>query len=393
MEIPPNLNFDTALYRRQVLTIDSRNREGFAIDIQVWSPGVAYGAGAKVLVNSVGYVATAAHIANPVFAVDLIAGLWLPYNVSSPGSYKIKFPAIRNVKAARLITTEIPNSQYVINHKNRYLDVWDSALPAPGFATVPITMGTYTSTALADELNWRLNAMLGVGFGVAYTVGYLTTTQKYLITRLGGVNTFQFLFNTGPNGYQNTNMNPATVLGFANGSDLVAATSQMSSGIVNLAGENFAFLVIKGFNSVVTTTNIQDVFAKIIWNVIPRNVTFDSFAANSVVFKNNRDVVDELEVSFVEYNGQLYDFNNLDHSYSIEFLCEHAAFKNETKADESITAQQTTPIATMSTVDMMKEIDAVAEADSARYAVTVPVEQTTTTSEPAIMCGRCVPRR
>jgi hypothetical protein len=224
----------------------------------------------------------------------------------------------------RLISMELTNSQYVINHKNRYIDFLDSGvLPVPPATchVAPLSVGTYTSTTLANEINTQLNTAVGVGFGVNYSVAYSSTTQKFTITRLGGPTT-QFLFKTGPHGSDGLNQSCAAVIGFVPTLDTVTATALTSPNLVNLAGENSVYMVMKGYPAIVTGGAIQDAFAKIILNVVPRNVVFNSFAANSLIFTNPVDVIDNFEVKIVEQSGSLYDFFNVDYSFAIEAFCE-----------------------------------------------------------------------
>lgn len=308
----------TALYKRHVLCLDSRDRENYSATAQCWAgPGVAYAIGDRVLVNSKGYQCTTAHTSTAVFTDDIVN--WIPSNVSSPSEYRIRFPALRNVKMLRLLGMELTNAQHVINHKNRFLDFLDSTTGATEH-TAALNMGTYTSTGLADEINTRMNAALGAGFGVLYTVTYSTVTQRFIITRLGGATT-QLLFLTGTHGYSNSNENPATVIGFVPALDTAVAAQLISPNMVNLAGENALYMIMKGYPAVTTSGAIQDVFAKIVLNVMPRNVVFNSFAAGSLVFTQPKDVIDNFEVRIVQYDGSLFDFNNVDHSYSIEAFC------------------------------------------------------------------------
>lgn len=313
--------FQGSLYNRRVICIDSRSRDNFSNLTQVWAgPGTVYLVNDLVLVNSIGYICLVGHISATVFTTDLAAGFWQLATVSSPSRYTVKFPGVRNVKMLRLLTAEMPNTQYVINHKNRWVDFFDT-LTATAYSA-PLYLGTYTSTSLSNEINTRMNDVMGAGFGVNFTVSYNSVTQKFIITRMGGT-TFQLLWRTGPNGFVNTNMSAAPVLGWSIASDTATAITLTSPGLVNLAGENFCNLCIKGYPAMGTSEAIGDVFAKIIWNQIPRNVCFNSFASNAIIYPNAKSYIDNFEVSFVEFNGQLYDFNNADHSFSVEFFCEN----------------------------------------------------------------------
>lgn len=231
---------------------------------------------------------------------------------TTASDYTIKFPAISQVKKMRLISTEIPNTQYVFNSVTSHIDLIDVG-GGGGAHVVTITPGSYSATELANEINLKLNAAVGVGFGIEFVVTYITFTKKFRIDRLVGGN-FSLLFATGPSVETSAGHN----LGFT--TDVVNVASATSDQIVDLAGDNYVYLQIRGFPTITNTENIEDVFAKIIWNVPPAFVTYDSFAANDIIFRNPIQLLSEFKVKFVRQDGRLYEFNNVEHSFSIEIF-------------------------------------------------------------------------
>ena len=274
------------------------------------------------------------------------------FETTTPSEYTIELDAtIKNVKMIRLATTEIANSQYTVNSKNQFIDIEEGdyiANPAPAglVATAILTPGTYTGPGLADQINTQMNAAYGVPFGTMFSVSYITETQKIRIIHVPAVpgitsRRWRLLFKTGAHGSDNLNNNMARMLGFWEGYDTawyqdntmavipvpppppavpLLSNILLSDEIVMLSGENFCYLCIRGFPAVRTTARIGDVFAKIIWNQLPRNVTFDSFAANYIVYENPISRLDKFDITFREADGSLYQFNNIEHSFTIEFL-------------------------------------------------------------------------
>lgn len=228
---------------------------------------------------------------------------------TTPSEYTIQFPMIGQVKKMRLISTEIPNSQYVINTSNNIIDFIDVGGGRSPVA-IAIVPGSYTATELANQLNTQINAEVGVGFGIQFVVTYITFTKKFIIERIVG-GTFSLLFATG----NNSETSAGHELGYT--VDLLGVTVATSDATVDLGGENYAFLQLDGYPALTTTENIENVFAKIIWNVPPAFITYDSFAANDYVLQHPRDIRD-LRVRFSRQDANLYEFNNLEHSFSIE---------------------------------------------------------------------------
>ena len=253
---------DTTLYNRHVICVDSRNRENFAN--------------------------------------------------TTPSNYEFRTPILQNVKQVRLITAEIPNTEYIFNATNNIIDFNDIA--GLGIVSATITPGTYTANNLANEINTQMNAALGVGMGIIFTVTYLTDQQHFQIDRVDG-NTFTLLWATGAN----TLVNAHYELGFENTDSAIGITSDESDLVVKLSGENFVYLCLKDMGTLFTgENNVQDAFAKIIFNVPPRAYSFDSFSENARIYSTPLARIDRLYIKFNKYDGVQYDFNTVEHSFSLE---------------------------------------------------------------------------
>ena len=88
-----------------------------------------------------------------------------------------------------------------------------------------------------------------------------------------------------------------------------------------LSGKNYAYLVIKNIeNNVNTSTKgINNVFAKLLLNGSPGYVLFSSFVSTPKEYidgllKN----LDKLDIQILDPEGELYEFNNSDFSFSLE---------------------------------------------------------------------------
>ncbi len=230
---------------------------------------------------------------------------------TTASDYYIHFPAMRQVISANLIGVEIPNSQYVINATNNSIDFNDVG-GGTGIHTATVTPGSYSALTLATEIDLEMNAALGLAPGTNFTVTYLTSLQKMRITRILNGN-FSLLWFTGPNAATSL----AKKLGFT--SDKINVASATSDQIINLAGENFVFLTIEKFGSIRSTETIQDIFGKIVWNIPPKFICYQGFVANPILFPEPINNLDRFHVRFRQQDGSLYDFNGIDHSFSVEF--------------------------------------------------------------------------
>ena len=87
---------------------------------------------------------------------------------------------------------------------------------------------------------------------------------------------------------------------------------------INLQGENYSFLCCPQLSTMMNTGDVKNIFARIILDQSPGSMVF-SYLSNPKIFdKVPLDKLDELEFSMLNYNGSLYEFNDLDYSFTLQ---------------------------------------------------------------------------
>jgi len=90
----------------------------------------------------------------------------------------------------------------------------------------------------------------------------------------------------------------------------------------------YIYLVLKGYknmehvkvsNRIVSFTD-RDIFAKVLLNVDVGKIAYNSFVHNPLIFTNVIDKISELEVEWVDEQGDLVDFGKVDHSFTLEII-------------------------------------------------------------------------
>lgn len=90
----------------------------------------------------------------------------------------------------------------------------------------------------------------------------------------------------------------------------------------------YIYLVMKGFksmshvnqrNNVIGFTD-NDIFAKILLNVPAGTIAYNSFVSNPLIFPNALDKIETLEIQWVDETGVSVDFNDADHSLTLEII-------------------------------------------------------------------------
>ena len=236
---------------------------------------------------------------------------------TTPARYTVKFRVVKSVKMVRLLTCEIPNSEYVFNTSlNKIdfeIDVASGGGAPPGVYTATLTPGTYTGTELANEITDKMNDVMLTGFGITFVATYITYQQKIRIDRVDGLGNYRLLWATGPNSAGNC----ARQLGFDPPVDTAFATTLSSTAILSLSGDNYLYMCVRQLPSTRNVHDIDDLFAKIVLSVPPRSIVFDSFASAEQIFEQPVDLR-QLDIRFRKPNGVDVDFQKIEHSFTLE---------------------------------------------------------------------------
>ena len=94
---------------------------------------------------------------------------------------------------------------------------------------------------------------------------------------------------------------------------------------LKLSGENYIYFTALGMESMLTTVpiinNVTDVFYILQLNAPPGSVMFNSFIGNPKRFYEAAlPFLDEMEFRFVTHDGEEFNFNDQDHSFTIEIV-------------------------------------------------------------------------
>jgi hypothetical protein len=88
---------------------------------------------------------------------------------------------------------------------------------------------------------------------------------------------------------------------------------------INLEGENYCFLTCPTLGTIMNTGKVQNIFARISLTESPGAMIFNQYNSTPKVFEESLlPELNELSFSIVNYNNTLYDFNDLDYSFTLE---------------------------------------------------------------------------
>lgn len=214
----------------------------------------------------------------------------LTLDESVKGTYEVKFMSL-------------VNSLYnVIESENDRVYIYEGGATQ---VTATLTPGYYTTSTLATEVATRLSS---ASAGEDYTCTYSSTTGKFTIAAVG-VTTFIFNFGT------NTTRRANVLLGFNAADQSVAATSQVSDNVADLATHKMiAVKIEEDANRHVTLPGGTEVSF-----ILPIS---DSSFGSLFNYKSNSQIgqyvkfnsqFNVLNISLYADDGDLIDLNGIDY--------------------------------------------------------------------------------
>lgn len=278
----------------------------------------------------------------------------------NPNHYVLQLhKSYTNVKSIRIIASEIPNTETIINMENNHISfaIRDKTRPNPSienpfsqhvlkkdgniYWNLYIAPGDYTVSELAKEIELSINNMI---FGEANlsNVFSITADLKKGIFEIAVTNPYSFIWNfnskdklAGRNlykmlgfaspmglypGHYMTNFNNLITINTGTSSQPIYV--QIPHGRFNLKKLNIIWLKLNNYETIYDTFTQKYYFTKFTVDQNNENpVEIDSYTETQAVFENNPiPLLNSLEVSFYDEAGNPYNFNNIDHSFTLEIV-------------------------------------------------------------------------
>jgi hypothetical protein len=93
---------------------------------------------------------------------------------------------------------------------------------------------------------------------------------------------------------------------------------QNKKNVLAMSGENYILMCSKTLNNFYNIGPVNDVFAKILLTDVPGTILFNTFVATPIIFDTPIPSLSELNFEYYLPNGNYFDFNGLDHSFTLE---------------------------------------------------------------------------
>jgi hypothetical protein len=200
-------------------------------------------------------------------------------------------------------------------NENRYiLSVVSDDTFRISFEPTLLTNGTSGIIGLThDFFLYGTNSVGGIPDHILYD-------RKYTVKDILDPHTFTFQcngFSTSTEKLETQNIYISSLFhGFSGIQDNTKNNSLNRS--INLEGENYVFLCCPQLATMMNTGNVKNIFARITLDQSPGSMVFAYLSNPKEFLDAPLDKLDELEFSIVNYDGTLYEFNDLDYSFVLE---------------------------------------------------------------------------
>jgi len=224
---------------------------------------------------------------------------------AEPNKYEITlYDDIEDIITAQLLSSSIPLSGYIINSNHNTLafkigsTVYNAVLDD----------GDYTASELASALQTKMTA----ASGVAFTVAYSDKTGKLTISTVATNFTLTI-------GASSNTTSLGKVLGFVMAKDYVSTSYKViAPAKVNLEYFKYIVMDIDGFDiNKSSNTTLHKSFAVLGASQIKKN--FNDSPEIKKSFKPPLARLYKIKVTFWDRDGNLYDFNGVDHWFELLF--------------------------------------------------------------------------
>lgn len=89
---------------------------------------------------------------------------------------------------------------------------------------------------------------------------------------------------------------------------------------LNLSGDNYIIMTCSNFETLLDVGPVKRAFAKLLLTDLPGKTIFNQFVSIPAVFNDPIGQLSELEFTFYNPDGTLFDFEGLDHSFTLEIV-------------------------------------------------------------------------
>jgi len=225
----------------------------------------------------------------------------------------------------------------IVNHPNHKLNSGDTIFINNAVDTeeIPSTAmnGTFSIEAIINVDNYQIKlakfnvSTFNAATGGGDAINILTPLQtRLLFDRVGTIGNLLGFRNVGDyNAITIYSKKISNIIEYELDSNLntlgIKNSSIINNTLLNFNGDNYIYLTLNYiFKDSIDIQGIKNIFAKLLLSGNPNTVIYNDFIQIGEEFLNTIISLSELEIFFYTADGLLYDFNNINVSFTIELF-------------------------------------------------------------------------
>ena len=225
----------------------------------------------------------------------------------------------------------------IVNHPNHKLNSGDTIFINNAVDTEAIPSsamnGTFSIEAIINVDNYQIKlakfnvSTFNAATGGGDAINILTPLQtRLLFDRVGTIGNLLGFRNVGDyNAITIYSKKISNIIEYELDSNLntlgIKNSSIINNTLLNFNGDNYIYLTLNYiFKDSIDIQGIKNIFAKLLLSGNPNTVIYNDFIQIGEEFLNTIISLSELEIFFYTADGQLFDFNNINVSFTIELF-------------------------------------------------------------------------
>ena len=107
---------------------------------------------------------------------------------------------------------------------------------------------------------------------------------------------------------------------FESGKNAVGQPIQITNNALQLSGENYIIMVAEPLRTALSIGKVKNIFAKILLCDSPGKILYNTFVPITHYYEDPLHELFRLNISFLTPDGNLFNFNGVEHSFTIEII-------------------------------------------------------------------------
>ena len=210
---------------------------------------------------------------------------------------------ISGSKSTNGISAQNINTTHIVYEVNNDNDTYSVVLPKININTV--TTDTSGGESVVIRVGFLVRFFFNKNNSAGSILGFRDVGKNNAITRFSNKVSNKDSYEL--EGSSSVNLNSAGL------------EKKIDSNILNFTGENlYIYLTLNDYSNIITSNEINNAFAKILLTGNPGDILFNTFVPAIKEFDQPIAQLNELKISFLNPDGSLVDFNNINHSFTLK---------------------------------------------------------------------------